>query len=121
MSSSISISAPNSLVSISGGNGSAPDRFEQGKAVTATPTMIAVGTLNEFDGPPRITLAKGRAVTGELRKLFVANRHELTGKLLVQTCEGTVLLSGEVDNPHAKIEVFSNDQSEPDEILIIYS
>lgn len=83
--------------------------------------MIAVGTLNEFDGPTRITLAKGRAVTGKLRKLFVANLHQLTGKLVVRTCEGTVLLSGEVDNTHAKIEVFSNDQSAPDEILIVYS
>lgn len=121
MTSSISIFAPNSFVMISGGRGSVPDRFEQEKAVAATATMITIGTLSELDGPTRITLVKGRAVIGELRKLFVGNLHGLTGKLVVQTCEGTALLSGEIENPHAKIEVFANDLSEPDEILIAYS
>ncbi|WP_162939645.1 hypothetical protein [Neorhizobium sp. NCHU2750] len=121
MASSISISAPNSLILISGGNGSVPNRFEEGKAVAATPTMIAVGTLSEFDGPTRITLVRGRAAIGELRELFDGNLQELKGKLVVQTCEGAVILSGQFDYPQARIQVFSNDQSEPDDIVIIYS
>ena len=121
MASSISISAPNSLVLISGGNGAVPDRFESGTAVAATSTTIVIGTLNELDGPTRITLAKGQADIGGLRKLFVGKLHDLTGKLVIQTCEGALLLSGDVDNPCASIEVFSNDHSEPDKILIVYS
>jgi hypothetical protein len=121
MASSILVYAPNSLVLISDGTGSVPDQFEQGKAVAATPTMIAVGTLGELDGPTRITLVKGHADTGELRKSFVGSLHALKGNLVVQTCEGAVLLSGETAGPSATIEVFSNDQSEPDEILIVYS
>lgn len=121
MASSISIAAPNSLILISGGNGSVPDRFEEGKAVTATPAMIAVGTLSELDGPTRITLVQGRAATGNLREMFDGNLQGLTGKLVVQTCEGAMILSGEVDCPQARIQVFANDQSEPDDIVIVYS
>jgi hypothetical protein len=117
----ISISAPNSLVLISGGNGSVPDGFEQGKAIAATPTMIAVGTRNEIDGPTRITLIRRRADIGKLQLLFSGNVHELTGTLLVETCEGALLLSGEVDRPQATVEVFASDQTEPDEIMIVYS
>lgn len=118
--SSISVSAPYSLVLVSGGTGGLPDQFN-GQAVFATSTIIALGTLCEIDGRTRITLAKGDAATGELRKVYAGSLHGLEGKLVVETCEGEVLLSCEAEGPVVAIEVFSNHSSEPDEILIVYS
>ncbi|MDP9835630.1 hypothetical protein J2T09_000371 [Neorhizobium huautlense] len=123
MVSSISISPPNSLVFVSGGAGDFNSFIDQykGEVVFATPTVIGLGTLCEIDGPTRITLAKGHVDAGGLSKSFSGSLQGLNGRLVVGTCEGDVLLSGDAASAIVTIEVFSNDPSEPNEILIVYS
>lgn len=123
MVSSVSVFPPNSLIFVSGGAGDFNTFTDQykGEVVFATSTVIGLGTLCEIDGPTRITLAKGPVDAGGLSKSFSGSLQGINGRLVVETSEGDVLLSGDVASTIVTIEVFSNDPSEPDEILIVYS
>lgn len=83
--------------------------------------MIAVGTLSEIDGPTEITLAQRGEVAVEMKRLFVGQLYGIAGKLLVETCLGEVLLEADATAPVLTVEVFANDTSEPDNILIVHS
>jgi len=120
----ISLAARNSVVLITGTEGARIPDSLGGKLVVATSSCIAVGTRNEADGKTSITLtdetcaAFGCQERG-LQRVFSGVLETPERELVVRT----VLLQTAAKLPVLKdltrIEVFTNDESEPDNICIV--
>lgn len=120
MSSTTSISPPHSLILLTGERGSLPESFD-GQLFGVAPTVIAIGTFNEADGPTTITLAKAEEYASVGKPDFAGQLQGLNGRIAVRTCLGEILLTAAYAQTTANIAIFVNDDKEPDDILIIYS
>jgi hypothetical protein len=107
------------MVLISGGDGEVPAQFD-GKVVAATSTMIAVGTLSDADGPTHITLGEWHDGVEGLEQIYSGILTGLRGQIFVQTCNEDLLLLDEVTQSTAHVQIFANDRSEPDRLIILY-
>lgn len=86
--------------------------------VAFTDTCVAVGTLSGVDGETTITLTE--TLVGVTRGQMVFDgvlkvpRHELA----VCSAAGTRLLTMKLPRSEARVQVFANDVSEPDLIVV---
>jgi hypothetical protein len=94
------------------------------KPVVATPSCIAVGTRSEADGNTSITLtdenctASGNRQRG-LRKAFSGVLETPKRELVVRTVLLQTVAKLPVAEAQTRIEVFTNHESEPDNICIV--
>jgi hypothetical protein len=93
--------------------------YVAGDLVAASQTCVSIGTLAEIDGETTITLADsidGISV-GELffDGVLLTPGHEVS----VCTSENEKLLTLPIKASHARVRVFANDPSEPDEIVVV--
>lgn len=93
--------------------------YVSGELVAASQTCVSVGTLAEIDGETTITLADSTdgIRVGELyfEGVILTPGHEVS----VCTSANEKLLTLPILATHARIRVFANDPSEPDEIVIV--
>lgn len=115
---SITLSPPNSLVLVMDhSSGELPEAINE-QLVALTDSCVAVGTLSEVDGATTITLTnslegvkRGKMVFDGVLKV---PRHELS----VCSVADTKLLTMTLPSSEAHVQIFANDHSEPDEIVV---
>ncbi|HTS16978.1 MAG TPA: hypothetical protein VMP11_05345 [Verrucomicrobiae bacterium] len=111
------IAPPNSLLLVMDkDSGEIPESME-GKLIVATPSCIAVGTLSAADGRTSVMLTDERVrIQGHpgLRRVFSGVL--ATPKKEVDLC--TVLLQP-VLNTQSNLEIWANDESEPDRLCVL--
>lgn len=113
-----SLSPPHSVVLILDPAVGEPPESMAGEAVAASGSCVAVGTLSEADGPTRIVL--GDVVTAEDEPLGLrwTGEIETRGTVAVTTVLGDVVLRAESPS-RIRLEVWTNDVSEPDLIYVV--
>ena len=90
--------------------------------VASTPSCVAVGTLEETDGPTRVRVVNG----GDAEEQHMPPREVLdmeletpSGRIAVSSVLGETYVEHMVDRPSIRIRLRVNDPSEPDDIVII--
>lgn len=116
---SITLAPPNSLILILDYSfGELPEDMEGG-LVAFTSSCVAVGTLSEFDGDTTVTMTSTMegSVPGELvfDGIIEAPQRELS----VCNVRNERLLTMPLLEIRAHVQIFANDASEPDEIVIL--
>ena len=104
-------------------NGDIPESMD-GDLIVAKPTCIAIGTLSEADGETSVTMSDERLeITGvsEFRKVF--NGVVATPRKQLDLC--TILLKPiltlTVQNIQSNLEIWANDEIEPNKLYILVS
>jgi len=118
MKESVTLAPPNSLILVMNHSfGELPEAMN-GQLVAFTDSCIAVGTLSEVDGQAVITMTD--SLEGIERGEIVFD-----GFLKVPQCEVSVcsaanekLLTIKLSASEAHVQIFANDASEPDEIVV---
>lgn len=120
MQQSITISPPNSLIFVMDhAAGELPEDMG-GKLVASTASCVAVGTLAEFDGETTITLADTFDVAA-LHIAFEGTLHTPNGEVSISNTRNEQLLTGKAWTPSTNVRIFVNDDSEPDQIVVLLS
>ena len=91
-----------------------------GNAIASSPSAIAIGTLMEYDGETTVELTDGAdtAIASSELALRWSGPLITTGLVGVLTVENEVLLEIAADRRVAA-QVWTNDESEPDRIVIV--
>lgn len=99
--------------------GEVPESMNRG-LVAATASCVAIGTRSEQDGETSIWLSDdiAEAVYDEA-PVYDGVLDTPGGRLSVRSVLDEVLLECEVSGPRTRIQVWTNDRSEPDEIRIV--
>jgi hypothetical protein len=108
---------PNSLVLIEGSDSSELPTALDG-LITATPTVIAIGTLAEADGATSLGMSSaGDADLAGLERRW-SGQLRTSGRLVLADVHGAELLR--VECPAlASVEIWTSDPDEPDVIWIV--
>ncbi len=115
---SITLSPPNSLILVMDHtSGELPEAMND-QLVAFTDSCIAVGTLSEADGETTITLTDSMEGVKQGQLVFdgvlKVPRHELS----VCSAADTKLLTMTLPRSEAHVQIFANDASEPDDIVV---
>jgi len=116
------IAPPNSLLFVMDKDNGQIPRSMDGKALASTASCIAIGTLSEVDGETMITLTDEEFQFEEnagLRRVFAGVIPTPQKVLEVCTVRFQVVLSLPVQDYQCKVEVWTNDEAEPDKIYIL--
>jgi hypothetical protein len=117
MTSSISISPPNSLLVVTGGaTDSIPESIKPGEGFASTPSAIAIACLMDQDGETNVTL--GPVPKGTSRPVYTALLETPNHYVAVWTIEWERLLEARVPTTRTKIQVWTNHPTEPNEVVI---
>ena len=112
-------SPPNSVVAIMDRLFGMPGQFKLGKIISDTETCVTVGTKMEYDGETTFVMGPRAELTpvGELR---FRGRIQ-TPNMSVAICDVslTAILELSVSGTSTAIEVWSNAESEPDQVTVI--
>jgi hypothetical protein len=117
------IAPRNSLLFIAG----APDEGESPEVtgiglVWSTPSCVAIGTRMEDDGETSVMLSdEAHADSADLglRRVFDGSIHTPKKEIWVSTVTGEGVLSLPVPMITSRIEIWANDITEPDKLLIL--
>ncbi|WP_153018979.1 hypothetical protein [Lysobacter capsici] len=121
MSQSIAIAPPNSLIFIMDYlAGDIPDAINDA-LVSSAASCIAVGTLAEFDGATTVTLASAMQDVAHLTNVFNGVLDTPSRQLSICNVKIEVLLFLAGLTERTNVQVFANDLSEPDQILVVAS
>lgn len=118
MKESVTLAPPNSLILVMDRSfGELPDAMN-GQLVAFTDSCIAVGTLSEVDGETAITMTD--SLEGIERGEMVFDGVLKTPQCEVSVCSVTneKLLTMKLPASEAHVQIFANDASEPDEIIV---
>lgn len=114
----ITLAPPNSLVFVMDHSSGELPKAMNDQLVAFTDSCVAVGTLSEVDGETTITLTdslegvkRGQMVFDGVLKV---PRHALS----VCSAADTKLLTMTLPGSEAHVQIFANDASEPDEIVV---
>jgi hypothetical protein len=116
----VRISPPNGLLLIlDPRTGVLPDTLA-GSAVASTPSSLAIGTLSEFDGETEVTLARTDDVPNDpTLSLAWEGDLETSGRLGVLTIYNEALIEVDADST-VRIQIWTNDPTEPDRIWVAF-
>lgn len=115
---SIRVSPPNGVVLVLDPRTGVLPQTLEGKAIASTPSGLAIGTLSEFDGETEVTL--GRLVdlpNDPALSLAWQGELETNGRLGVLSAHNEVLVEVDADT-RARIQVWTNDPTEPDRVWV---
>ena len=123
MNKSIAIRPPNSLILIMDYVfGEIPVAMNENDAlVSSSASCIAVGTLAEFDGETTITLANVAQDFVGLENVFRGVLNTPSKQLSICNVKNEMLLFLSDLTERTNVQVFVNDLSEPDQILVMAS
>lgn len=117
----IRFQVPNALIFVQDYEfGELPEALSSG-LVTSTQSSVAVGTLPDFEGPVNIVLTTGpRSNQDEASHLVWSGKiHTPNREISVCSVNNDRLLSFEVNSQETLVEVWVNDDQEPDRIVIV--
>ena len=120
MTQEIRIAPQNSLVLVMDPSvGEVPESMK-GKPIASTRSCVAIGTLSEQDGETLISLSTDPAAVtpGEVLR-FDGPIVTPSRRLSISTVVGIQLLAMDVPHSRARIRVWTNHETEPDEIHVI--
>jgi hypothetical protein len=110
----------NSLILVMDGEAAElPEGFVGIPRVAATPSCVALGTFSQADGSTRITLGVELPPLSGKSLVFDGLLQTPNRNISVYTVVYDVLLSCGVPGKNTKIQIWSNDSREPDEIDIV--
>lgn len=113
------IAPPNSIILVLDPEcGVLPEEL-RGASIASTPSALVVGTLAESDGPVEVSMggASDRPTNNDL-ELRWAGSLATSGRLAVLTVTQVVVLEMPAA-PSAKVELWTNDENEPDLIWLV--
>jgi hypothetical protein len=114
------IAPPNSSILVMDRTGGEIPRWMNGAIVSSTSSCVAVGTLSQSDGGTTLTLTNERpAIATGLFPVLDGDMDTPSRILSVVTCNNVELLSLDVNSQSTRVEVWVNDDKEPDQIYII--
>ena len=115
-----SVNALNSLVLIKDRESSAIPDSLGGRASAATASCVAVGTREEHDGPTTIRVAEiGEEIETPALKIHDGDLELNSRELMVANVLGEPLIRFSVMEPVARVQIFTNHSTEPDEIVVL--
>ena len=117
------IAPPNSLLLITApapSIGEIPE-IPRGPVVVATSSCVAVGTLMQYDGETRITLTDEPSQADDSAPAYDGEIATPDHKLAVCTVLLETVVEIGVPSTTARVRVWTNDPSEPDQILVLVS
>jgi hypothetical protein len=114
----IEIAPPNSLILVVGATKvDIPASFD-GALIVATDTCVAIGCKAEDDGPSRFALKTIGFGHLDRNPAFVGWLKTPNGTVALETVFGERLAEHPAPSPSARITIWVNDDTEPDEILV---
>jgi hypothetical protein len=115
----VSVSPPNSLVLIGDASGDLPDTMGD-DLVSATANVVAVGTLAETDGKTQIRVIEtGSSEHRPPKLVFEGVLQVPSGRLTVQSVLGEVYAERPIARGRTRVEIWVNDDREPDEVCAV--
>lgn len=118
MKESITLAPPNSLILVMDISfGELPDDMG-GRLVSFTDSCVAVGTLSEVDGDTTIIMTNSLDGVGLGEMVFDGILKVPKKELSVCSVRNEKLLTLELSSEEAHVQIFANDPSEPDEIVV---
>jgi hypothetical protein len=112
---------PNSLVLVMGPDGKIPESTNR-NLIAATSSCLAIGTRSEIDGDTTIILTDEPSFelsrkSGQI--VYEGKIETPQGQLSIYTIAGEALLTIATRQPHTRIQIWANDEQEPNEIAIL--
>lgn len=115
---SITLSPQNSLIFVMDhSSGELPEAIN-GQSVAFTDSCVAVGTLCEVDGETTITLTDSLEGVRRDQMVFDGVLNVPQRELAVCSAANERLLTMKLPRPEARVQIFANDASEPDQIVV---
>ena len=115
----VSVRPPNSVVLVGDPAGEPPETMGEA-LVSATETVVAIGTLAEADGSTRIRMVDAATTAERPETLAFEGAVEVpSGRLTIESVLGDAYAEEPVPGGEAKIQVWVNDEHEPDEIVVV--
>jgi hypothetical protein len=121
MTQSVQISPPNSLILVlDPDTGALPDSLG-GNSIAASPSGLAIGTLNEFDGQTTVNLATPSELPSDQGlSMRWQGAVSTSGRIGILNVHSEVLL--EASSPEsANVAIWTNDPNEPSVIWVLVS
>lgn len=115
---SVRLAPPNSVVLIEDiCGGEVPDTMNQ-SLISITDSCIAVGCRAEDDGETQIVLGDLSEVDAEKQLVFDGVLRTPSLRLVIRTVLGVTLLETPVSDAETRLRIWTNDLTEPDQIVI---
>lgn len=118
MTSKISIAAPNSLILVMDHSAGVLPDYIGDNLVAATDSCVAVGTSSKGETSVSLSSRKDDGFAGKL--VYSGMIHVPTKQLSVCNVLNEKLLTVEIESDEVALEVYADDDIEPDKIEIVY-
>lgn len=118
----VTVTPPNSVVLVMDSQGGQIPESMGGNMVSATSSCVAIGTLEESEGPTQIRIVDAStAKDEELPTLEVidAMLAAPSGLIIVRSVLGERYVEWPLDRPEARVRVYVSHSVEPGEIAIV--
>jgi hypothetical protein len=91
-----------------------------GQLIGSTSSCVAIGTLSDVDGDTRIRMLDAEDAVNLPAHLVFEGELELpTRRVTIMSVLGSVYLERQLDSPSVSVQIWVNDQEEPDNIAIV--
>src|SRR4051812_7917618 len=114
---SVSVAVPNALLLVGDPAGDPPTTMGR-HLVRANASCIAVGTRPDVDGQTSVHLSTRRPA-GEHRCVFRGSVELTSRRVTVASVLNDTLLDAPIDRDQVQIEIWVNDETEPDEVYVV--
>ena len=115
---SAKIAPPHSLILIADPTEGAIPATMSGSLIAATDTCIAVGCRSDADGDTEFTLGETADVDPGGQPAFLGKLKTPSRKLMLRTVIGQTILETPVPQQETTVRVWTNDPSEPDQVVV---
>jgi hypothetical protein len=109
----VRLAPPYSQIHVMDPSSREPVKWNRGSRLSATPSIVAIGTLAEVDGETEIRFGHDKEVDPGTAPAYVGLLNTPTGVVSVRTAEDKELLSLKVNRERVTLRVWTNDPSEP--------
>ena len=89
-----------------------------GSLIASTDLCIAVACRSDADGDTEFTLGQTADVAPGVEPVFLGKLKTPSGKLTLRTVIGQTILEISVPHQETTVRVWTNDQSEPDQVVV---
>ena len=115
---SIKIAPPNSLEALSDVTGGEPPASMDGSLIVSTPSCIVVGCLMDADGETEFIMGPAQEVDPGEQPTFDGRLETPGRKAVLRTVWGDTILEMPVRSDQTHIQIWANDPSEPDKVIV---
>ena len=114
----VKLAPPYSQIHVMDPSSREPVKWSRGSRLSATQSVVAIGTLAEGDGETEIRLGDNREVDPGTAPAYVGPLNTPTGVVSVRTAEDSEVLSIRVNRRRVTLRVWTNDPSEPTLVIL---